>query len=304
MKETHSEQQICYLCKSDVPTLSFYSPSGGDFRTCRACGLIAMKTLPSVAELSRHYNKHYYAENYKGRGREHFKDFAYRLRFFNRYFKSPGRFLEVGAAGGDFLQLMKERGWQVHGVELSEHAVRAGEKNYALPMFCGTLEEVRFPDAAFDAVAFYHVIEHLPDPRSVLREARRILAPDGYLLVEVPNPKGLDARFSRKLLESIIDYPNHLHLFPKRTLERLLTDSGFKVIRIEASVSFMLVHFVNQFFLRHRGQEEAVRSHKPLLFKVYPHTGLFSRMKEVVADFLRPIVPGMTLTVVAQKESS
>ncbi|MCK7480364.1 MAG: class I SAM-dependent methyltransferase [Candidatus Moduliflexus flocculans] len=57
----------------------------------------------------------------------------------------------------------------------------------------GTVETARPPERAFDAVVATHLIEHLNDPRSFLREVRRAMRPDGRLYLVTPNADGLQA---------------------------------------------------------------------------------------------------------------
>ena len=66
-----------------------------------------------------------------------------------------------------------------------------------MEVFTGTLGEARFPGASFHAVHFSHLIEHVPSPRALLTEVRRVLLPGGLAVVTTPNVDGLQARLFR-----------------------------------------------------------------------------------------------------------
>jgi SAM-dependent methyltransferase len=97
-----------------------------------------------------------------------------------------GRFLDVGCGSGDMVAAMGRLGMESEGVEPSRYAAtKAAEAG--LKVTCALLHDAAFPDASFDAVSMFHVLEHTPQPVDVLRECRRILKPGGELVIGVPN---------------------------------------------------------------------------------------------------------------------
>ena len=73
-------------------------------------------------------------------------------------FAVPGRILSVGAGGGSFLHVARERGWQVHGVESNEWLCYWAKKRYGLFIQSGTIDCLRYPDGYFDVVVLWDVI--------------------------------------------------------------------------------------------------------------------------------------------------
>jgi SAM-dependent methyltransferase len=114
-------------------------------------------------------------------------------------------------------------------VEICAESALYGINTRRVPIFIGPLEQAAFQDNAFSFIHFSHLIEHVPDPYRFLSEVRRILAPNGFVIITTPNIDGLQARLFRSAWRSAI--PDHLFLFSKKTLNRLLIRTGFIVHR-------------------------------------------------------------------------
>jgi len=215
---------------------------------CRACGMRFLTVQPAPVSFAELYAAEYFEQDYRcGRS-----DAAYGeeaafvaedrglLDAFARL-RSPGRLLEVGCAGGWLLKHARERGWQVRGVEVSEHGVQHA-RALGLDVFHGVLEDARLPAASFDLVYMGDVLEHVPDCRAVLAETRRVLAPGGHLYLRGPITTHSLARSAGLSLYGLIgssivlhEPPYHLWEFRPRPLARLLAATGFAVETIEQS---------------------------------------------------------------------
>ena len=137
--------------------------------------------------------------------------------------------LDIGCATGALLGTLKNRGWKVHGVEISgpqaAHCRKQGIDVSTLP-----LEENHFPEQSFDVVLASHVIEHLNNPFNFVTEVKRILKSGGRFFVTTPNIAGFQAKhFGSAWRSAIFD---HLYLFSRKTLRMLLEKAGFTVERI------------------------------------------------------------------------
>jgi SAM-dependent methyltransferase len=143
--------------------------------------------------------------------------------------KGKPKVLDAGCATGALLNMLRDRGWETAGVEISPAAAYARrERNLDVKNL--PLEESRFPGGYFDLVLASHLIEHLNDPGGFVREAYRITAPGGRFFVTTPNIAGLQARLFRSRWRSAIF--DHLYLFSVKTLSRLLREQGFTPERI------------------------------------------------------------------------
>ena len=145
-----------------------------------------------------------------------------------------GRLLEVGCGTGDLLAGARDLGWTVTGVDFDAAAVAVARRR-GLSVREGDLAAQGFADGSFDAVTMFHLIEHVPDPRALLAECRRVLAPGGRLVVATPNPRSrCHRRFGVSWMG--LDPPRHLHLFPPGTLRREAERAGFRAEEVRTTL--------------------------------------------------------------------
>jgi 2-polyprenyl-3-methyl-5-hydroxy-6-metoxy-1,4-benzoquinol methylase len=146
-----------------------------------------------------------------------------------RQYVPGGELLEIGCGRGDFLRISQCSGFSVSGCDIfGGHIPEVS----GATLYDGTLSEVNFPENAFDVVVMRNVLEHVFDPETELKEIRRILKPNGYLYVKVPNVAfeyGLKCRlvFGR---EHTFDPPYHLNYFRPHSLKTILEKNGFHLI--------------------------------------------------------------------------
>jgi 2-polyprenyl-3-methyl-5-hydroxy-6-metoxy-1,4-benzoquinol methylase len=136
---------------------------------------------------------------------------------------STRRVLEIGCGLGDFLVIARDEGAEVLGVEMDGLYADFAEQTHGLPVSRDHIERQTF-DRQFDVVAMFHVLEHLEDPMAMLTTIRSLLAPDGRLLIEVPNLMG-----PWKVPPGEFFRVEHLSNFSPRTLRALLRRVGFSV---------------------------------------------------------------------------
>lgn len=141
-----------------------------------------------------------------------------------------GRVLDIGCGSGGYLAFLATLGWICTGVEPGPNSRAYATGVLGLNVHPGPLGACGFSDGIFDVVTMWHVIEHLPDPLETLREIRRILKPNGLLLLRTPNAESLEAHLFGGNFYGL-DPPRHLYLFSPGTLRRLLERGGFTVTR-------------------------------------------------------------------------
>lgn len=153
--------------------------------------------------------------------------------------------VEVGSYVGAFLAAARERGWRFEGVDVNDDA-SAFARGRGFAVTHGTLEDVP-SSRRFDAVAFWNCFDQLADPRAAARLARERLAPGGVLALRVPNG-GFYAAVRRRLngataapattmlaVNNLLAFP-YRHGFTPDSLGRLLSETGFTVVRLVGDV--------------------------------------------------------------------
>jgi 2-polyprenyl-3-methyl-5-hydroxy-6-metoxy-1,4-benzoquinol methylase len=156
---------------------------------------------------------------------------------------SPGRLLEVGCAMGFFLRVAAQAGWDVQGVELSDYAAQAARDQFELPVTTGRLEDAQFPSASFDAVAIWDVIEHVPEPVSLVCEVARVLRPGGLVALSTGDVDSLLARLSGSRWH-LYNFPQHLSFFSPVTVSRLLESVGLHVVRLHHAGAMYTLEYI------------------------------------------------------------
>jgi SAM-dependent methyltransferase len=145
---------------------------------------------------------------------------------------SPGRILDIGCASGYFLAAMRQTGWEVYGLEPDREACRQAESVEGAHVLCGTLAATTFSSQMFDVVTLWSVLEHLHDPCESLRTVHRILKPDGFLHLGVPNYSSLERRvFGTRWFG--LDVPRHLYHFEPSSIRAMLRAGGFQILELE-----------------------------------------------------------------------
>jgi SAM-dependent methyltransferase len=148
--------------------------------------------------------------------------------------RSGAKLLEIGCGSGRQLEFLRQLGWQVEGLDLDPAAVKVACAR-GLTIHLGSLNEQNFPDQSFDAIVSSHVIEHVHDPVGLLRECRRILRPDGKLVIITPNIASWGHAWFRSNWLAL-DPPRHLHLFNPTSLRRAAEKAGLTVFNLITTV--------------------------------------------------------------------
>ena len=142
--------------------------------------------------------------------------------------RKKGKLLDVGAGTGLFVQTMRKAEWQVIGLEPDAGARKlAANMNINLddPATLFTL-----PDASFDAITLWHVLEHVHELHQYLDQCRKLLAASGKLIVAVPNYTSADARHYGSNWAAY-DVPRHLYHFSPAAMQMLMNKHDFRLVK-------------------------------------------------------------------------
>ena len=150
-----------------------------------------------------------------------------KLNLINSLSENKGKILDIGAGTGDFLAFVKQNGWQTIGVEPSQKAKEiATNKGVEFVNETSELE-----NQSFDIITMWHVLEHVPDLEKQIQELKRLLKPNGSLIVAVPNFKSFDANHYKEFWAAY-DVPIHFWHFSKTAIKLLFEKQNMKLEKV------------------------------------------------------------------------
>lgn len=200
---------------------------------CTSCGTGRLDPMPAHPE--ELYTEHYFHQggdiagylDYDAEAHWHRRTAATRLDRLTRSVgpRSGRGLVDVGAATGYFLDVAREAGWPVQGVEASHWAAdQARGRGHRV---VGSLQEV--DEDSLDAVTFFQVLEHLPDPQAALGQASDRLRPGGTVLCETWDAGSRTARLAGSHWQQLSP-PSVLWLFTREGMRRSAERAGLELV--------------------------------------------------------------------------
>lgn len=139
-----------------------------------------------------------------------------------------GNLLDIGAGTGDFLIEAKNQGWTTLGFEPNTSAKTLAENKGVV----FTDDIFVLPDASFDVITMWHVLEHVPNLEEYIANLKRLIKPGGTIVIAVPNYKSFDANYYGRFWAAY-DVPRHLWHFSKTSIKRLFSDHDLKLFHVK-----------------------------------------------------------------------
>jgi 2-polyprenyl-3-methyl-5-hydroxy-6-metoxy-1,4-benzoquinol methylase len=239
MSESRATEN-CPICGS-LSSHSFNAKKYA-FSKCSAsdCRHVYVDPMPTFEELNTYYAKNTsglensdswtMVEDYKANP-EIVHNFynKNRISFLKRkmFLKPDSSVLDVGCSTGMFLRVLKDSGYtNLVGVDVSIEQVTHCREVNEIDAY-RDLSQVP-ENRLFDLVSLYAVLEHVPNPDHVMKQAVERIAPGGKLIVDVPNYRSVYRVLSRKKWLWLIP-PVHLQYFTPRSMEKLARRNGLTV---------------------------------------------------------------------------
>lgn len=237
--------------------MMFGTRDGFEYLECAECGTLQIVEIP---DLSKYYPPEYYslgnaedidlAESFKRRLAARFagKYLVYGKNRIGKYIAEnkprihdnfpasmrekllqlsfDSEILDFGCGGGRLLRVLRYFGFRsltgadafIDGDIVYPDGVRVLKRDLA---------EI---DATFDLVMFHHSFEHLPDPRTSLAEAFRLVKPGKFCLIRIPVVNAAWERYGIDWVQ--LDAPRHLFLYTEKSFSSIARDAGFEVRKI------------------------------------------------------------------------
>ncbi len=212
--------KACLICGNSKLT-QVYPKKYPDLVKCSKCYFVFFKSKPTNYELQKHYERYSRDEKIS---KITIKRYNELLNQFETY-RSNNNILEVGCGNGHFLKEAKIRNWNTFGTEFTENAVEICRKK-GLFIHQGELDVVNYKTESFDCIIFIEVIEHINNPIEEVLKFSKLLRTGGVLYITTPNFNSFASRFLKEKW-TCVEYPEHLTYYTPKTLDQLLTKSGF-----------------------------------------------------------------------------
>ncbi|PKH49911.1 methyltransferase [Tenacibaculum sp. Bg11-29] len=147
-----------------------------------------------------------------------------KLKLINSFNTEEKTILDVGAGTGDFLKICKKNNWVINGVEPSEKA-----RNFSIEKNIDLKSDIKeYEGKQFDIISLWHVLEHIPNLIEYINQLKKLLKPNGVLIIAVPNFKSYDAKHYKEFWAAY-DVPRHLWHFSKNSIKKLFSSIEMKV---------------------------------------------------------------------------
>jgi len=234
----------CPWCGSEKAQINLWLKdeflSKEDFHICEClnCGLSYTMPRPNKEKIGEYYkSEEYYShqENKKGfipRLYESVKKVNLKHKYnLATQGLNVGKMLDIGCGVGDFLHTAEEHGWTCTGVEPSEDA-KAIAKTKTKANIINSEDMEKIPDATFDLITMWHVLEHIDDLKWQIEQLHRLTKTKGRIVIAVPNYKSYDAQYYKELWAAY-DVPRHLSHFNKNVLTKIFKSKNLELVRTD-----------------------------------------------------------------------
>lgn len=236
----------------------FLSQECFDILECEHCGLLFTHPRPDPSVIGNYYKSdEYYSHQQNKKGfiprlyelvKKPNMNHKVRLALGKR---TSGRLLDIGCGVGDFLVAVQQRGFEVVGIEPSADAraiatTRLGFEPLA-PDALATL-----PEASFDVITLWHVLEHIDDLKQEIAALSRLLKPDGSLIIALPNFKSFDASYYQEAWAAW-DVPRHLNHFSPASIHTIFGETDLKLLDTQKLIwDAYYISYLSEKYLGHR----------------------------------------------------
>ena len=231
----------CPLCSGEhfnnVIQSKDFTVTGEDFNivSCETCGFKFTNPRPLAADMGHYYESKDYVSHTNQANSIINTIYKIARKFtlgwkYNLIKKQEGAktILDYGCGTGEFINFCKNKGWQIQGIEPNSKA-RQQATNLNNQGIKSSLSQI--DNAAFQVITMWHVLEHIPDLKETFTALKKMLTPDGFMLIAVPNCNSHDAQLFKEDWAAY-DLPRHLYHFTQKSMQKMMTNHGMDVVTV------------------------------------------------------------------------
>ncbi|MDO8609262.1 MAG: class I SAM-dependent methyltransferase [bacterium] len=234
----------CALCNNNqfkIVAKTFWT-----YQKCLYCSLVQVNPIPAQKRINMLY-KGSYSKNYQpyqSQLHAHENYFKLKIKQLKKH-KQKGTLLEIGCALGTFMNIAKNAGYHVSGIDISPYSALYCRKNN-LRAKTGNIQTIS-KDKKYDIITAFDVLEHEINPIKTTLTIHQLLKIQGLFICSVPNYDSLTRYILRNKWFGFYD-KEHLFYFNKNTLHTLLKKFGFSKITIlkDDSRSYKLTYYLQR----------------------------------------------------------
>ncbi|HEU4964683.1 MAG TPA: class I SAM-dependent methyltransferase [Bacilli bacterium] len=235
-KRTVSETNAtpCPICGS-IEITTFQSYERFTLLSCGVCDLVFQNQLNQVQVhqlVEEIYDANWVAMRERFVQNTFLEHAQFNSMLLNMFSNQKGDLLEIGSGTGEFLFMARASGWNVAGIEGSSTSCTYALDKYNLDINNELWDISLVPDdIRFDAVAFWHVLEHIPNPKQFLKEVGSVLKPNGIILFSIPNMNSFTNAIHGPY-SPLFTEVDHLFHYSEGNLRLLLEKAGLEIITL------------------------------------------------------------------------
>lgn len=200
---------------------------------CKKCELLFTNPRPTIENL----HKYYLSENYVSHANKSNSPInaAYKFartftlnnktQFIKKIYKK-GNLLDYGCGTGAFLRVAKQKGFDITGYEPNKEAHKEIDATLK-PFIFDTIDSSSYK-RHFHLITLWHVLEHISDLSETVKQLKKMLHPEGRIIIAVPNHESYDAAYYGEYWAAY-DVPRHLYHFSPKTMKGFLSNHKLKI---------------------------------------------------------------------------
>ncbi len=238
----------CYICESTL-----FNTRKGQVRdaqdieilACTHCGLVYLSTFGHIKSGFYENSGMHGAEpiNINNWLRDTDRDDQRRFDMLKAILPNKN-LLDFGCGVGGFLNKARQLAVSVAGVELERRVQKYWQYQIIIH------PSVESAGGGYGLITAFHVVEHLPDPRAMLKTLASMLAQNGRIVIEVPSSEDvLLTLYDSYAFQHFTYWSQHLFLFNAETLRRLAEQAGLRIFSIQQYQRYLLsnhLHWLSQ----------------------------------------------------------